>query len=243
MGGDDACFSISRGSGATNQRLTLMQPTMTTLTPDSLLSQLQWRYATKKFDPTRSLPPATWETLEKALILTPSSFGVQPWRFVVVTSAEVRQKLVPASWGQTQPQDCSHYVVIATRRGMTATDVDRLIERTAEVRGIAKETLTGYRNVVLGTLKKATEEKWADEWAKWQGYIALGNLMTAAAALGVDTCPMEGLEPAKYDEILGLNGTGYGTAVACAVGYRAADDKYASLPKVRYPASEVILRR
>ena len=216
---------------------------MTTLSPAELLTQLRWRYATKKFDPTQTIPAGVWAAVEEALVLTPSSFGLQPWRFVVVTDPQVRRELVGASWGQTQPVDCSHHVVFAYRRDMSAADVDRLVHRTSEVRGMPVEALAGYQKVVLGSLKKATEAGWANEWSKWQSYIALGNLMTTAAVLGLDTCPMEGIEPARYDEILGLNGTGYATCVACAVGYRAADDKYATTPKVRYPASEVILRR
>jgi len=216
---------------------------MTTLSPSDLLVQLHWRYATKKFDATKKIPAGTWAALEESLVLTPSSFGLQPWRFIVVTDPSIRQQLVAASWGQTQPVECSHHVVFASKVNMAAPEVDRLIQCTSEVRGVPAEGLAGYRNIMLGSLKKATEAGWVNEWAKWQSYIALGNLMTSAAVLGIDTCPMEGLDPAKYDQILGLEGSGYATCVACAVGYRASDDKYATLPKVRYPAAEVILRR
>lgn len=215
---------------------------MSTVLPDELLTQMRWRYATKKFDVNRRIPDEVWNVLEQSLILTPSSFGLQPWRFAVITNSAIKQKLVPASWGQTQPADCSHHVVLASRQNMPPSDVDRLLDRTVELRGGSRDALTGFRNVVLGSLKKATEEKWVNEWAKWQCYIALGNLMTTAAVLGIDTCPMEGIEPQKYDEILGLPALGYTTCVACAVGYRATDDKYATLPKVRYNASDVILR-
>lgn len=216
---------------------------MSTLAPADLLAQLQWRYATKKFDPSRTIPPTVWSAVEQSLVLTPSSFGLQPWKFVVVTDPEIRRQLVPASWGQTQPVDCSHFVVLATRVGLTVSDVDRFLERTVEVRGGTVEALGGYRKVVLGFIEKATVQGWVDSWAQWQAYIALGSLMTSAAVLGVDACPMEGIEPGRYDEILGLPALGYRTRVACALGYRAADDKYAALPKVRFPAEDLILRR
>jgi len=213
---------------------------MHTLSPDSLLAQLQWRYATKKFDPTRTIPADVWAALEKALILSLSSFGLQPWKFIVITDAAVRQKLVPVSWNQTQPADCSHHVVFAVRKSVGEKEVDHFIDSIVAVRGAAKESLKGYRDIMVGFGGKAAKEGWVREWGIRQLYIALGNFMTSAAVLGVDTCPMEGLVPAEYDRILGLEGTEFETVVACAAGYRAADDKHATQPKVRFPATEVI---
>lgn len=208
----------------------------------TLIEQLKWRYATKKFDPARKIPPATWSALEEALVLTPSSFGLQPWRFVVIQDQAIKEKLVPLSWKQTQPADCSHFVVFAARDRMTENDIDRLIRRTAEVRGVPIESLAGYRKMMIGTLVLPPVAFDIKHWAALQAYIALGNFMTAAAVIGVDTCPMEGIDPAKYDELLGLPRQGYATIVACAAGYRAADDKYATLPKVRFASEEVIQR-
>jgi len=213
---------------------------MTTLNPEALLTQLNWRYATKKFDAARKIAPELWSALEKTLILTPSSFGLQPWKFVVVTDAAVKRQLVPVSWGQTQPADCSHHVVFAVRKALAEKDVDDFIQSIVVTRGVAKESLTRYRDVMAGFAGKAAKEGWLREWAIRQVYIALGNFMTSAAVLGVDTCPMEGIEPADYDRILGLAGTEFETVVACAAGYRASDDKHATLPKVRFAASEVI---
>lgn len=215
-----------------------MQPA----SPQALIDQLNWRYAVKRFDPTKKIPADTWAALEKALVLTPSSFGLQPWRFVVVVDQATREKLVPLSWKQTQPADCSHFVVFAARDTMTEHDIDRLISRTAELRGVGVETLAGYRKMMIGSLVTAAPGFNVKHWAALQAYIALGNFMTAAAMIGVDTCPMEGIEPAKYDELLGLPKEGYSTIVACAAGYRAADDKYAALPKVRFRDEEVIRR-
>ena len=209
---------------------------------ETLISQLNWRYATKKFDTAKKISDADWKTLETSLVLTPSSFGIQPWKFLVVTNPAIRQKLVPASWNQTQPVECSHFVVFAVRKNLGADHIDRYIARIAEVRGGAVDTLAGFKNIMLGSLKQAADKGYLDQWQTHQVYIALGNFMTSAALLGIDACPMEGIEPLKYDEILGLTGTDHATVVTCAAGYRAADDKYASLAKVRFPADQVIQR-
>jgi nitroreductase len=155
----------------------------------------------------------------------------------------VRTALVSASYRQTQALDCSHFVVMAVRRGLDAAHVDRHIARMAEVRGVTVESLAKFRAMTVGNLERTRAAGTLDPWQEHQVYIALGQFMASAALLGVDTCPMEGIEPAKYDEILGLPGTGYATVVACAAGYRQADDKYAAMPKVRFRPEEVIERR
>ena len=114
-------------------------------------------------------------------------------------------------------------------------------QNTAEVRGVSTESLKGYADVIASSTKRAREAGYLDAWMAKQVYIALGQFMTSAAVLGVDTCPMEGIEPQKYDEILGLAAKGYGALCACAAGYRAADDGYSKAPKVRFRAEEVIL--
>jgi nitroreductase len=213
---------------------------MSTIASANLLSALNWRYATKKFAKGKLIPADTWATLEQALVLAPSTYGIQPWRFIVVQKPEVRAGLSAASWGQTQPVDCSHFVVFAVRKNLSEADIDRFIARTAEVRGTTPESLKGYRDIIAGTTERARAAGNLDFWMSRQVYIALGQFMASAALLGVDTCPMEGLDPSKYDEILGLGSQGYGTLCACAAGYRAPDDKYASAPKVRYPVKDVI---
>ena len=213
----------------------------TPVTEKTLTDALHWRYATKKFDPSRRIPDATWAALEEALVLSPSSFGLQPWKFIVVTDKAVREKLAAASWGQRQAIDCSHYVVFAGRKNYDAADLDRFITRAAEVRGVTKASMKGYADIIAGSTEKARQAGYLDTWMSRQVYIALGQFMASAALLGVDTCPMEGLEPPRYDEILGLAAMGYTTLCAGAAGYRSADDKYAASPKVRFRASEVIL--
>lgn len=214
---------------------------MTPISASQLTAALDWRYATKKFDSAKKIPADTWAALEHALVTAPSSFGLQPWKFIVVTDAAARAKLLPASWNQTQVVEASHLVVFAVRKGVDEAWVDKFLARQVELRGGSLEALAGYRGMMTGFLQKITAAGQLDAWATKQSYIALGQFMAAAAVLGVDACPMEGINPAAYDEILGLTGTDYATVVACAAGYRAADDKYAAAKKVRFPASELVV--
>jgi len=215
---------------------------MKSIDPQTLLEQLKWRYATKVFDPSKKIPADLWKALEEALVLTPSSFGLQPWKFFVITDAAVKEKLVAASWGQKQVQDCSHHVVFAIKKNMGPADVEKYIHRIIELRDGTVEALEGFKKVMLGFLAQPADKLNVDQWAADQLYIALGNFMTSAALLGVDACPMEGIQPEKYDEILGLPAKGYHTFVACAAGYRSSADKYAMAPKVRYKMEDVIER-
>jgi nitroreductase len=214
---------------------------MSTITSEQLLHQLNWRYATKQFDPLRKINPADWSALEESLVLTPSSFGLQPWKFVVVTDPALREKLVPVSWGQRQVADASHLVVFAFKKNFSEADVQAFLQRTADVRSIPVEGLAGYRDMMVGSLFKARDAAARATWAAHQIYIALGNFMTCAAVLGIDTCPMEGIQPAKYDEILGLDALGLTAIVVATAGYRAANCKYAALKKVRFAKKEVIV--
>ncbi len=207
---------------------------------EQLLTALNWRYATKVFDATKKIPADVWATLEHSLVLTPTSYGLQPYRFLIISNPAKRAELLPHSWHQKQVVEASHFVVFVARSGMQESDVDKLIQRISAVRGVAAESLAGYRGMMLKDVVNGPRGKTAHEWATRQAYIALGGLMTAAAVLGVDACPMEGLDPAEYDKILGLEGGDYKTVVACALGYRAASDKYASLAKVRYETADLV---
>jgi len=208
--------------------------------PSSLLNALHWRYATKVFDAHQAIPAEVWAALETALVLTPTSYGLQPYQFLIVQDPAKRAALLPHSWNQKQVVDAARLVVFTARTEMTAADVAKLIARISEVRGVPVESLNFYRDLMLGDIVNGPRGKVAHEWAARQGYIALGNLMTSAAVLGVDACPLEGINPVEYDKILGLAGTGYKTVVACALGYRAASDKYAALAKVRYEPAALL---
>lgn len=218
-----------------------MESMSPSLNPSQLVQALEWRYATKLFD-TKKLPADLWTALEKSLQLAPSSFGLQPWKFFIVSDPAVRAKLRPVSWNQSQVTDASHLVVFTHRTEMTEDDVNAFYNQMVADRKADASQLEPYRQMMLGGVVKGKDAKSQREWAARQVYIALGQLMAAAAMVGVDTCPLEGIDAAQYDQILGLKGTGYETVVACAVGYRSADDKYASLKKVRFPAARLFGR-
>jgi nitroreductase len=209
------------------------------ISPSELLEALHFRYATKVFDPTRKLAPAAWSALKTSLTLTPSSFGLQPWKFIVVDSPQIREKLKAASWDQSQVTDASHLVVFTVRTDLTQQDIDKWISCLSEVQSTPLENLVGYTGMISSfTSAMSAAEKQA--WNTRQVYIALGQLMTAAAVMGIDTCPLEGISPSDYDNILGLKNSEYATVVACALGYRSQDDKYSQAKKARFPEDTII---
>ena len=208
-----------------------------------LLAAQRWRYATKTFDADRAIPADQWQALEECLVLSPSSYGLQPWKFLVIDDPALRQELRPHSWNQSQITDCSHLVVLLAQRTITAADADRFVAATAAARGQELASLDTYRQMIQVDLIDGPRAAEIERWASNQLYIALGNLMTSAALLGIDTCPIEGFSPAEYDRILGLENSAFRSRVVCACGYRAADDKYATLAKVRYPAAALIEHR
>ncbi len=209
---------------------------------DTLLSALKWRYAVKQFDSKRIIPGEIWDALEETLVLTPSSIGLQPWKFIVVTDPVMKTNLQPAAWNQSQVSDCSHFLVMTVRRDLGADHVDKHLEHMSKVREVTVESLGKFRSMVTSNLDKARGENRLDTWQSHQLYIALGNFMTSAALLGVDTCPMEGFDPGVFDEMLGLTGTQYASVVCCAAGYRSDEDKYAAMPKVRFPKESLFTR-
>ena len=214
---------------------------MSTLNTQQLLTQLKWRYATKQFDPARKISAQDWAALEQALVLSPSSGGLQPWKFIVVNDPALRAQLRPVSYGQPQITDASHLVVFAARNDVTEADVDAHVKNVAAIQGVGAEALTPVRNMLLGGIVHSQELPARQAWARNQTYIALGNFLTSAAVLGIDACPMEGFDRSKYDEILGLKAQGYAAAVIATAGYRSATDKYAQAPKVRFPQSQVLV--
>ena len=213
------------------------------IAPETLLEALQWRYATKLFDPERIIPDPIWSALEQTLVLTPSSYGLQPWKFLVIQDSALRQELRPHSWNQSQITDCSHLVVLLSQRSIETADAERLIQATAEARAVEPSSLDGYRKMIQIDLIDGPRRQIIERWSSNQVYIALGNLMTAAALLSIDTCAIEGFSPPDYDRILQLEDSQYRTSVVCACGYRSTADKYASLAKVRYAASDLIEHR
>jgi nitroreductase len=214
---------------------------MKTINSNQLLEQLNWRYATKQFDPNRKISASDWATLEEALRLTPSSGGLQPWKFIVITDPAMRAKLLPASYGQPQITAASHLVVFAAKNNLSEADVDAHVQNVSETQGVPLEALAQLRGMLVGGLVQNQDEAARNAWARNQAYIALGNLLTSAALLGIDACPMEGFDRAQYDEILDLKAKGYASAVIATLGYRLPTDKYAAAPKVRFPHEQVFL--
>jgi nitroreductase len=202
-----------------------------------LVDTLRWRYAVKRFDSSRKLDEATWATLEQCMVLTPSSFGLQPWKFLVIRSPEVKSKLPSISWNQSQPGDCSHMVVFAAMKEVSEEYVASFIARIGGTRGVPPESLAGYKQMIQGFMKNMHGQHL--HWSKNQVYLALGQLLANAAVLGIDACPMEGIVQSEYDKLLGLEGTNFTSVVGCALGFRHAEDKYAAAAKVRFEAKEV----
>ncbi len=210
------------------------------LTPEQILQTLQWRYATKKFDSEKKIPDDAWQALEQSLVLSPSSFGLQPWKFFVVRNDDLRQQLVEHSFDQPQIADASHLVVLAIKTDIGADDIPPYIERIKEVRDVPEEKVEGLANMIKGYLKEPPFPLEPDKWSAKQVYLALGFFLYSAALLGIDTCAMEGFIPSKYDEILGLKEQGYSAVVLCTAGYRSEEDKTADMPKVRYETEKVV---
>jgi len=214
------------------------EPHMQPIPAELLMSNLSWRYATKKFDPSRRIPAQTWDTLLDAARLAPSSFGLQPWKFISVIDPVVRSELRAASWNQPQIVDASHLLVFCRRETMSVTDVDRFVDDIAKTRGVPKEALAEYRSMMVGYVEKPGAD--LALWTSKQVYIALGFFLSAAAMLGIDACPMEGIDPAAYDRVLNLGGTGYTSVVVATAGYRATDDMFAGMKKVRYSRADIV---
>lgn len=214
---------------------------MTAFNNETLLTQLRWRYAVKRFDASRKLSDQDWDCLAQTLVLTPSSYGLQPYKFIVVQNPEIRKQLRTVSWNQSQVEECSHYVVFTGLTSLDTAYVDSFIARMAEVRGVPTAQLTGYRDLLIRNLVNAPgiAEK-IPEWSARQAYLAFGSLMTAAALMKIDACPIEGIEGAKYDEILQLQATPYRTLATCALGYRHPEDAMAKQQKVRLKTEDLL---
>jgi nitroreductase len=198
----------------------------------------------KKFDPDKKISELHWAAIERAAVLAPSSYGLQPYKLLVVSDAGVRTQLRAAAWNQSQVTDASHLVVFCRKREVTPADVEAYMQRIVQVRGTDRGELKGLEGMILGSIANPASLPGGsmDTYTRSQTYIALGFMLFAAAQLGVDACPMEGFDPVKFDEILRLAPTGYTSTVLAAVGYRAGDDWLAKLAKVRKPEGEFITR-
>ncbi|MBL7664755.1 MAG: NAD(P)H-dependent oxidoreductase [Bacteriovoracaceae bacterium] len=205
----------------------------------SISKMMSWRYATKKFDSKKKLSNEEIFELTEALRLSPSSFGLQAWKFLVITDPAIREELKKHSWNQTQITDASHLIVLCTYNNVSAHDVDLYIRDMAKTRGVEESSLKGFRDNLVGFAAKM-DQAGQHAWLKNQAYIALGSLMTAAAMMKIDTCPIEGFSSAEYDKVLNLKDQNLKSVVVCAVGHRDESDKYSPAKKIRFSRDQVI---
>lgn len=204
-----------------------------------ILEKLTWRYATKKFDPAKKLDEGQLERILRATQLSASAYGLQPYKVIVVENAAVREKLRAASHNQAQITDASHLIVFARYESLNEQHVERYIDNIASTRQLERDMLTGFENVMKGTVNGLDDER-AAAWTGKQAYLALGTLLTACAADGIDACPMEGFDASAYDGILGLKEKNLRTVVIAAVGFRAAEDGMQHAKKVRTPLEDFV---
>ena len=206
----------------------------------NILDSLQWRYAVKQFDNDAMIPDQKIEILKKAFNLTATSYGLQPIKLIIVKNKRLQKELVPHSMDQQQVASASHILVFCRQENINSADIDTYFERIAEVRDMEMSLIEGYREYMKSDITNRSEVE-RDIWSSKQAYIALGTLLTACALEQIDSCPMEGFSPQGYSELLGLKEKNLVPVVLLPVGYRAAEDEYQHLKKVRKPLADAVL--
>jgi nitroreductase len=216
-----------------------MEHTAEVLTGNDIVEALNWRYATKKFDPEKKLGDEQVESLLETIRLSASSMGLQPYRFIHVKDEALRRELRSHSYDQPQITDASELIVFAAKEKFTDEDISQIVEREGEIRGYDKEKIEKR----VKSVTKYVRSKNPDEFFAWTGrqtYIAIGKLLSAAALMRVDACPMEGIKGEDYDRILGLETLNLRSLAVVTLGFRSENDAYASKPKVRLPKDQII---
>ena len=206
----------------------------------TFIENQNWRYATKKYDAGRKISDEQLAFLKDAVQLSVSSTGLQPYKVIIVENDEMKQRLLPAAYNQTPITDASHIFVFAGISGIGESHVDQYMNIVANTREIDVANLEGFRSMVNGAIASKSAEA-RNEWTARQCYIALGNLLAAAAELHLDATPMEGFIPDAVDEALGLKELGVHAAVIAAVGFRHIDDKTQHNKKVRKPQDQLFV--
>lgn len=204
------------------------------------IENLQWRYAVKKFDENKSLSDSQINTLKEAFNLTATSYGLQPIKLVVVKNKDIQQQLVQHSWNQPQVAQASHVLIICISKEYTVKEIDDYFSLVKNIRNTPDEILSPFKEMLTNSIASKTQEE-LNIWNKNQAYIALGNLMTVAANERIDSCPMEGFIPEKYDEILKLDTYGLTSVLVLPVGFRAEDDYMKDLKKVRRKTEDMVI--
>lgn len=206
----------------------------------SIIEKLNWRYATKKFDTTKQLSDSQLEILKEAFNLTALSYGLQTLKMVVVGDKSIRENLVALAFGQRQVADASHLLVLCIQNEIDTDDVDEHFDTVKAIRNTPDELLDPFKEQLKSTIETMPDSKKSD-WATKQAYIALGNLMTVCAIEEIDSCPMEGFLPEELDKVLNLDKYELKSVLLLPVGFRAEDDMFASLKKVRKPISDTVV--
>lgn len=205
---------------------------------NNIISKLLWRYATKAFDPEKKLSSQQVQMLRESLRLSPSSFGLQPWKFIEVRDPELRKKIRERSWNQPQTTEASNLLILCARTNLNEEHINAHINRIIQVQGTTAEALKEHKDMMLDSLTKMSVAE-RQIWAEKQVYIALGVLLTTAAINDIDACPMEGFDRNAVNELLGLSKQHLTAACICAVGYRKASDPAATRSKVRFEEKDV----
>lgn len=206
----------------------------------NIIDSLKWRYAVKKFDTKKDLSEIQIETLKQAFNLTATSYGLQPLKLVIIKNKKIQEKLVPFSWNQQQILQASHLLVICIKDNYTTKEVENYFNLVQKIRNTPDEVINPFKKFLTAEIaKKTQEELYASN--KNQAYIALGNLLTVCASQEIDSCPMEGFTPEKYDEILDLKKDNLKSVLVLPVGFRASDDYMKDLTKVRKNISDSII--
>ena len=213
---------------------------METVTSENIIRLLNWRYATKSFDTSKKLDDVQLATLLNAIQLAPSSYGLQPYQIIVVNNQEVKEVLKGAAYGQPQLAQASHVLVFARTKNYTTAHVDEYAANIIATRGVTSEELKGYVDTMKGTVESQTQDELA-VWNSKQAYLALGILLESAALNGIDACPMEGFDAAKFDEILGLDAKNLASVVIATIGFRSTEDDSQHYKKVRKSQEDLFI--
>ena len=206
----------------------------------NFIKDAKWRYATKKFDATKKVSTEDFETLKEAIQLSASSYGLQPYKVFIIENPEIRAKIQPVAWGQSQIVDASHLLVFANITNFGEAEIDAYIKNMSETRGIPIESVQGYADFMKSKITTLPEEA-RNIWTSKQTYLALGNLLNAAAELKIDVTPMEGFEPATVNEILGFDQLGLNVSLIATIGYRHEEDATQHYAKVRKSNEELFI--
>jgi len=206
----------------------------------SIIEKLQWRYATKKFDSSKSLSKAQLTTLKEAFNLTALSYGLQILKLVIIENKQVREGLVEVAFGQRQVVDASHLLVLCIQNEINGDNVEEHFETIKAIRDTPDAILSPFKNELKSTIENMSADKKLS-WVTKQAYIALGNLMTVCAVEEIDSCPMEGFIPTELDKKLQLDQHGLSSVLLLPVGFRAEDDMFSTFKKVRLPISKTII--